>query len=109
MKQELKDLINSGEFYNKFSRAICDYDKFIGLKWLGKYVSEISRVSIEEYFTDHKIHMKLQLYSDHGIGPIIYINEEEIESFIKGEPIYDGSYLVGKGLKSFQEFCKLAV
>lgn len=105
MKQYLKNLINSGEFYRRFNKAICDYNEFIGLRWLGKYVCEILRISIEEYFTDHKIHIKLQLYSDHGIGPIIYINEEEIESFIKEEPLYDGSYLVGRGLKSFQEFC----
>lgn len=109
MTQELKDLINSGEFYDKLQKHIYDPNEFIGLRWMGKYVCEISRVSIEEYFTDHKIHMTLQLYSDHGIGPLIYIEEEEIESFIKGKPIYDDSYLVGRGLKSFQEFCKLAI
>ena len=107
MTKELKELINSGEFYSKFNKAIYDLDGFIGLKWRGKYVCEISRFSLQEYFTDHKIHMQLQLYSDYGIGPIIYINEDELESFIKGEPLYDGSYLVGRGLKAFQKFCNL--
>lgn len=105
MTQELKTLINSGEFYSRFKHSIYSPNDFIGLKWIGKYVCEIERFSLQEYFTDHKIHMQLQLYSDYGIGPIIYINENELESFIKGEPLYDGSYLVGKGLKSFQEFC----
>ena len=109
MDKQLKNIINSGEFYNKLNKAIYSCEEFIGLKWRGKYVSEISRVSIDDYSIDHKIHMTLQLYSDYGIGPILYLNEDEIESFIKGKPVYDGSYLIGKGLKAFQKFCKLEV
>lgn len=107
MTNELLQAIESGLFWSRFNHCIYSIeDDNILCKWLGKYVCEIQKFSIDKYFTDKKYHLTLEMYSDYGLGPRIYIKEEEIEPFLKGEPCSDGSYLCGKGINKFlKELC----
>lgn len=103
MSNELLKAIESGQFWSRFNHCISSIeDDNILCKWEGKYVCEIQRFSIEQYyFTDKKFHFTLELYSDYGLGPRVYIKEEEIEDFLQGKPCSDGSYLCGKGITKF--------
>ena len=96
------EAIESGKFYSKFNHCIYSIkEDSILCKWRGKYVCEIQRFSIEKYFTDNKYHLTLEMYSDYGFGPRVYVTEEEIEDFLQGKPCSDGSYLCGNGIKTF--------
>lgn len=102
MNKELIKAIESGLFWSRFNHCIYSIeDDNILCKWLGKYVCEIQKFSIEKYFTDKKYHLSLEMYSDYGLGPRVYVSEEEIEDFLQGKPCSDGSYLCGKGIERF--------
>lgn len=102
MTNELIKVIESGQFWSRFNHCIYSIDgDNILCKWMGKYVCEIQRFSIEKSFTDGKYHLSLEMYSDYGLGPRVYVSEEEIEDFLQGKPCSDGSYLCGKGIKTF--------
>ena len=102
MTNKLAKAIESGKFWSKFQHCIHSIgDDTILCKWEGKYVCEIERFSMEQYFTDNKYHFSIELYSDYGLGPRIYLREEEIEDFLQGKPCYDGSFLCGKGINNF--------
>lgn len=109
MTDELIKAIESGQFWDRFNHCIFSIgDDNILCKWMGKYVCEIQRFELEKYyFTDKKYHFTLEMYSDHGFGPRVYVSEEEIEDFLQGKPCSDGSYLCGKGIDKFlKELCK---
>lgn len=102
MTNELIKAIESGLFWSRFNHCIYSIkDDNILCKWLGKYICEIQKFSIDKYFTDNKYHLSLEMYSDYGLGPRVYVSEEEIEDFLKGKPCSDGSYLCGKGVERF--------
>lgn len=102
MSNELIKAIESGQFWSRFNHCIYSIeDDNILCKWLGKYICEIQKFSIDKYFTDKKYHLSLEMYSDYGLGPRVYVEEEEIEDFLQGKPCSDGSYLCGKGIAKF--------
>lgn len=103
MTQELKQIIKSGKFYSRFNKRIGDPTNPILLKWKGKYSCEIRTFSIDSLNLEGKYVLQIELYSDSGLGPRIWVKEPELEGFLKGEPLSDGSYLFGKGLKSLEE------
>jgi hypothetical protein len=94
----LKEFIESGEFYTLFQRKIFDYESPILCRWLGKYTCEITGLA---FFNVPEPDMLLTLYSDSG-GIDVLIRRGEIESFIKGDPSHDGSFLCGKGFVEFK-------
>lgn len=104
MTNELIKAIESGHFWSRFNHCIYSIkDDNILCKWQGKYICEIQKFSIDKYFTDKKYHLTLEMYSDYGLGPRVYVSEEEIENFLQGKPCSDGSYLCGKGIAKFLE------
>lgn len=106
MNALLKEFIESGEFYTLFQRKIFDYESPILCRWLGKYTCEITGIA---FFNVPEPDMFLSLYSDSG-GIDVLIRRGEIESFVKGNPSHDGSFLCGKGFTEFKNIldCKLA-
>ena len=94
----LKEFMESGEFYTLFQRKIFDYKSPILCRWLGKYPCEITGLG---FFNEPEPDMWLTLYSDSG-GIQVLIHREEIESFVKGSPSHDGSFLCGKGFEEFK-------
>ena len=102
----LKEFIESGEFYTLFQRKIFDYESPILCRWLGKYTCEITGIV---FFNVSDPDMLLTLYSDSG-GIDVLIRRGEIETFVKGGPSHDGSFLCGKGFEEFKSIldCKLA-
>jgi hypothetical protein len=98
MNTLLKEFIESGEFYTLFQRKIFDYESPILCRWLGKYTCEITGLA---FFNVPEPDMLLTLYSDSG-GIDVLIRRGEIESFIKGDPSHDGSFLCGKGFVEFK-------
>jgi hypothetical protein len=103
MSDKLVEAIESGQFWEKFNHCIYSIgDDNILCNWLGKYVCEIQKFSIQKY-SDKKYHFSLEIDSDSGLGPRIYVKEEEIEDFLQGKPCSDGSYLCGKGIAKFLE------
>jgi len=102
MTQELRQMIESGKFYSRFNKRIGDPTNPILLKWRGKYGCEIQTFSIDR-LKEGKYVLQIELYSDFGLGPRIWVKEPELEGFLKGESLSDGSYLFGKGLKSLLE------
>jgi len=102
MSNALIKAIESGQFWSRFSHCIYSIDDDnILCKWMGKYICEIQKFSINKYFTDGKYLFALEMYSDYGFGPRVYVKEEEIEDFLQGKPCSDGSYLCGKGIAKF--------
>lgn len=102
MSEKLVEAIESGQFWSRFNHCIFSLgDDSILCKWLGKYVCEIQKFLIEKYLIDGKYHLSLEMYSDYGLGPRVYVSEEKIEDFLQGKPCSDGSYLCGKGVKDF--------
>ena len=103
MTQDLRQLIESGEFYSRFRKAIHNVvDGCILLKWLGKYVSEIQTFVLDDLNERHEYVLWLELYSDYGLGPRIMVRESELEDFLNGKPLSDGSYLCGRGLSNWR-------
>lgn len=98
MNELLKEFMESGEFYTLFQRKIFDYESPILCRWLGKYTCEITRIA---FFNVPEPDMLLTLYSDSG-GIDVLIRRGEIESFVKGSPSHDGSFLCGKGFGEFK-------
>lgn len=98
MNTLLKEFIESGEFYTLFQRKIFDYESPILCRWLGKYTCEITGIA---FFNEPDPDMFLSLYSDSG-GIDVLIRRGEIESFVKGGPSHDGSFLCGKGFVEFK-------
>lgn len=98
MNKLLKEFIESGEFYTLFQRKIFDYESPILCRWLGKYTCEITGIA---FFNRPDPDMFLSLYSDSG-GIDVLIRRGEIESFVKGGPSHDGSFLCGKGFVEFK-------
>lgn len=107
MNELLKEFMESGEFYTLFQRKIFDYESPILCRWLGKYTCEITGIA---FFNVPEPDMLLTLYSDSG-GIDVLIRRGEIESFVKGGPSHDGSFLCGKGFVEFKHILdyKLAV
>lgn len=101
MTQALKLFIESGRFYDEFRRRIGDIDNTILCKWYGKYVCEITKFECNNLRSSEKYLLAFELYSDYGLGPRVYVTEEQLDDFIKGTPLNDGTKLTGKGLKSF--------
>lgn len=105
MNKLLEEFMDSGEFQNLFYRKINDWQSPFLCRWLGKYTCEITGLT---FFNTYEPDMLLKLYSDSG-GIDVLIRREEIESFVKGNPSHDGSFLCGKGFKEFKSIldCKL--
>lgn len=103
MTQELKQMIESGEFYSRFRKAIHNIeDGSIMLKWLGKYVSEIRTFSFDNLNPRNEYMLWIELYSDYGLGPRILVKESELEDFLEGKPLSDGSHLCGRGMSNWK-------
>jgi hypothetical protein len=98
MNTSLKEFMESGEFYNLFQRKIFDYESPILCRWLGKYTCEITGIA---FLNGYDPDMLLTLYSDSGEIDVL-IRRGEIESFVKGDPSHDGSFLCGKGFEEFK-------
>lgn len=98
MNTSLKEFMESGEFYTLFQRKIFDYESPILCRWLGKYTCEITGLA---FLNGSDPDMLLTLYSDSG-GIDVLIRRGEIESFVKGSPSHDGSFLCGKGFEEFK-------
>lgn len=102
MNKEIIEAMESGRFYSKFNKSISSIDDgSILCKWQGNYACEIQKFEIYKSIIDNKYHLTLEMYSDWGLGPRVYVKEEEIEGFLQGKPCTDGSYLYGKGITNF--------
>lgn len=98
MNTLFKEFMESGEFYTLFQRKIFDYESPILCRWLGKYTCEITGLA---FLNGPDPDMLITLYSDSG-GIEVLIRRGEIESFVKGGPSCDGSFLCGKGFEEFK-------
>lgn len=103
MTQELKQMIESGEFYSRFRKAIHNVeDGCLMIKWHGKYVSEIQTFVLDDLNSRGEYMLWIELYSDYGLGPRILVRESELEDFLEGKPLSDGSCLCGRGMSNWK-------
>ena len=103
MTQELKQMIESGEFYSRFKKAIHNIENdCIMLKWRGKYVSEIQTFALDNLNNRREYMLWIELYSDYGLGPRILVRESELDDFLEGKPLSDGSYPCGRGVSTWK-------
>lgn len=103
MTQELKQMIKSGEFYSRFRKAIHNVeDGCLMIKWRGKYVSEIQTFVLDDLNSRGEYMLWIELYSDYGFGPRILVRESELDDFLEGKPLSDGSCLCGRGMSNWK-------
>lgn len=106
--KKLEEYLESGEFYSCFRKAIFSIEEDnLLLKWLGKYVSEIQAFELYKSHIDNEYRLTLQLYSDYGLGPRVYVSgDKELVSFLTGGSLGEGSRLVGRGMEKFFSMIK---
>lgn len=100
MSELLKQYLESGKLWNLLYHIFSgpNWDHWCGIKWEGKYFCEVQKFAFQGGYGNWQLTLAIELYSDYGLGPRIYVDEKDLEAFLLGEPMENGNQLVGRGM-----------